>query len=58
MLLLMVYITKKKVGGHEYYYLVDAKRVDGKVKQKMLAYIGDKEALKRLYENIKGKIED
>ncbi len=57
MLLLMVYITKKKVGGHEYYYLVDGKRVDGKVKQKMLAYIGDKEALKRLYENIKGKIE-
>jgi hypothetical protein len=54
----MAYISKRKVGNGIYYYLVEGKRVDGKVKQKVLAYIGDKEKLIKLYENISEKLGD
>lgn len=52
----MVFIRKKKLGNKEYYYLVENKNVDGKVKQKVLAYIGDKEKLEKLYGNIGEKL--
>ena len=38
----MAFITKKKIKGVLYYYLVENKRIDGKVKQKILAYYGTK----------------
>ena len=36
----MVYVRKKKRDGRTYYYLVEGKRVNGKVKQKVLKYLG------------------
>jgi len=36
----MVFIRKKKIRGHNYYYLVEGKLVKNKVKQKVLYYIG------------------
>ena len=36
----MAFIIKKKIGGREYYYLNENKRVLGKVKTKTLAYLG------------------
>lgn len=53
----MVYVREKIVGGKKYYYLVEGKKDKlGKVKQKVLAYIGDKEKLEKLYGNIGEKI--
>ena len=45
----MAFIVKKKIGGNEYYYLNENKRVDGKVKTKTIAYLGKdkKEAEKK-----------
>lgn len=37
----MVYLRPKKIKGKTYYYLVEGKRDnDGKVKQKVLKYLG------------------
>ncbi|MEN7981823.1 MAG: hypothetical protein ABFQ65_00040 [Nanoarchaeota archaeon] len=52
-----MYIRKKLIKGKDYYYLVEGKLVDGKVKQKVLAYIGDREKLKAFYEKIKKHLE-
>ena len=50
----MAYIRKKSIGKQTYYYLVEGKKdKQGKVKQKVLAYIGDKKKLQKLYANIK-----
>lgn len=47
----MVYLRKKKIRGHNYYYLVEGKVIKGKVKQKVLYYVGNAETLlKRLKE--------
>lgn len=49
----MVYVRKKIIKGKEYYYIV--KGVKGK--QKVIAYLGNREALKKFYENVKKKLE-
>lgn len=36
----MPYIRKKRRNGIEYFYLVHCERVSGKVKQKVLCYLG------------------
>ena len=36
----MAFITKKRIGGRDYYYLVENKRVGGAVKQSILEYYG------------------
>lgn len=36
----MSFIVKKNIGGKEYFYLNENKRIDGKVKTKTLAYLG------------------
>jgi hypothetical protein len=36
----MAYIRAKKSGGRTYYYLVEGKREEGKVRQKVLKYLG------------------
>jgi len=41
----MVYLRKKKIKGHTYLYLVEGKLVNGKVKQKVVYYIGTPETL-------------
>ncbi len=44
-----MYIRKKVIKGHEYYYLVEGKLINGKVKQRVITYIGNKEKLNRFY---------
>jgi len=39
----MAFIVKKTIGGKDYYYLNENKRIDGKVKTKTLAYLGKSE---------------
>jgi len=34
------YIREKLIGGRAYYYIVTSERVNGRVRQKMLAYLG------------------
>ena len=38
---MMVYIRSKKIKGKIYYYIVEGKLVNGKVKQKVIRYIGN-----------------
>ena len=37
----MAYIRNKKVKGNTYYYVVEGKLIGGKVKQKVLLYLGN-----------------
>ena len=37
----MVYIRSKKIKGRTYYYIVEGKIINGKVKQKVLKYLGN-----------------
>ena len=41
----MVFIRTKKIKGQKYYYLVENRREDGRVVQKVLRYIGKAENL-------------
>jgi hypothetical protein len=35
----VAYVRKKRVGKYEYYQLVEGKRVDGKVRQRVIAHL-------------------
>ncbi len=35
----MAFVRTKKVGGHEYYQLVESTRIDGKPRQKVLVHL-------------------
>jgi len=37
---MMVYVRSKKIKGKTYYYVVEGKLIKGKVKQKVLRYLG------------------
>ena len=37
----MAYIRSKKIKGKIYYYIVEGKLIKGKVKQKVLLYLGN-----------------
>lgn len=37
----MAYIRNKKIKGKLYYYIVEGKLIKGKVKQKVLLYLGN-----------------
>ena len=41
----MTFIRKKKSRGRNYYYIVENKLINGKVKQKVLYYIGTADTL-------------
>ena len=41
----MVYIRSKKIKGKTYYYIVEGKLIKGKVKQKVLLYLGNIESI-------------
>lgn len=45
----MAFIRKKKRGNRVYYYLVEGRWINGKVKQKVLSYLGTRydEAMKQ-----------
>ena len=47
----MAFIRSKKIKGISYYYLVESKRINGKVRQKVLKYIGNSERLAKMVEN-------
>lgn len=49
----MVYLRKKKIGGHNYYYLVEGKLVNGKVKQRVLCYVGTADTLLKKLKELK-----
>jgi hypothetical protein len=36
----MAYVRKKRVGKYEYYQLVEGRRIDGKVRQRVIAHLG------------------
>lgn len=36
----MVYLRKKNIHGSDYWYLCRSKRVDGRVKQEVIKYLG------------------
>lgn len=36
----MAYVRKKNLKGHDYYYLVESYRQDGKVRTRTLKYLG------------------
>ena len=53
----MVYIRVKEIRNKSYYYLVEGKKdAKGRVKQKVLYYVGDKEALVKLFEAIQKRL--
>ena len=52
----MAYIRSKKVKGQTYYYAVEGKLVKGKVKQKVLKYLGNIDRILEVFtEYEKGK---
>ena len=47
---MMVYIRSKKIKGKTYYYVVEGKLVKGKVKQKVLKYLGSVANILRVFD--------
>ena len=45
-----MYLRSKKVKGKTYYYLVEYSREDGKRKQKMVAYLGNVDKIKKMFD--------
>ncbi len=48
-----MFIRKKKVRGKLYYYIVENKLVDGKVKQAVLMYLGNTENILEKFKKLK-----
>jgi len=49
----MVFIRRKKVKGITYYYIVESYKEDGKVKQRVLCYLGTANSVLRKFKNLK-----
>jgi hypothetical protein len=47
----MSFIRTKRIKGIDYFYLVENYRVDGKVRQKVLAYLGQFNTIATAYEH-------
>lgn len=47
----MVFLRKKVVDGRIYYYIVENKLIKGKVKQKVLLYLGTAESILKRFKN-------
>lgn len=53
---MMAYIRNKKIKGKNYYYIVEGKlNKEGKVKQKVLMYLGNIEKIMRVFKEYKEK---
>jgi hypothetical protein len=53
---MMAYVRSKKIKGKTYYYVVEGKLdKEGKVKQKVLMYLGNIENILRVFEESKIK---
>jgi len=51
----MATLQKKKCKGHEYWYIVQSKRINGKPKPIVLAYLGKAETLLEKLNQLKEK---
>lgn len=47
----MAYLRVKKINNRNYYYLVKSVRINGKVRQKVIKYIGKSKNLANLIKN-------
>jgi len=45
---LNMYLRTKKVKGKTYYYLVEYSKESGKIKQKVVAYLGNAKKIKKM----------
>jgi hypothetical protein len=43
------YVRSKRINGVQFFYLVEGQRVDGKVKQRILAYLGKYDSVEAAY---------
>lgn len=48
----MAYVRRKRVKGHDYYYLVESYRQDGKVRTRNLKYLGTTPDLPTQYQHL------
>lgn len=51
----MVFLRVKKISNNYYYYLVKSIRVNGKIRQKVVKYIGKSKNLVSMLENVEKK---
>lgn len=51
----MVYLRVKKISNNYYYYLVKSVRIRGKVRQKVVRYIGKSKNLVSMLKDVKQK---
>ena len=51
----MTYLRAKKINGRTYFYLVKSIRVNGKIRQKVVRYIGKQKNLVYLIKNARQK---
>jgi hypothetical protein len=47
----VAYVRRKKIDGNWYFYLVDSKRVNGRVMQKVVCYMGQHGTVKAAYKH-------
>lgn len=56
---MMVYIRSKKIKGKKYYYIVEGKKdKEGKVKQKVLMYLGNIEHIMDVFNFYKSNVKN
>ena len=51
----MVFLRVKKISNNDYYYLVKSVRVNGKIRQKVVKYIGKSKNLVSMLKNVEKK---
>ncbi len=51
----MAFLRAKKINGNLYFYLVKSVRIEGKVRQKVVKYIGTQKNLGKMFEGKYGK---
>ena len=52
----MAYLRAKLINGKTYFYLVESRRINGKVRQKVIKYIGTQGKLGKLLQGNPGKL--
>lgn len=50
----MAYVRKKRLKGHDYYYLVESYRRNGKVRTRMIKYLGTSPDVPQEYQHLVG----
>lgn len=52
----MAFIRRKTINGKDKFYLVESKRIDGKVRQKVLAYLGESDTVESAIAEVEDQI--